>query len=1511
VSRSLRTLGFVVLALAIALALAVAALLFFTRTEVGLERVRRVVVHQLERRVQGDLRIERITSERGFLGGATIHRLEIADTLGRPFVRADSLRLSYGLRDLVAGRISFSRVSIDGAEVYLERLPGDTLWNFQRIFADTTPGEAGGAGPLILFEQARITNSRLVVRYPWAPDEPIEEPDDTARLILREAPGGLVRELRFEDVNADLPQVLWESPLEEGRMFRVRSLSTRGYIWEDPFDLRDLRGVVTMRDSVIAFDIDRFQLPATRGSGLGRIITGEETRYDIEIDGDEVALADLRWLYPPLPEEGGGNLKFRIQTVPQGTLWLARDARIRTPTTEMAGNFGIVTGDTLYLTEIALRASPLDLELLERVLPIEIPVEGVLVGTVEVEGPISSLTTRGDLRLVARGGETSPGAAVRWHGTVDLSPPYGVQNLVAEIRRLDLALLSEFRPSVGIGGHVDGRIEATGRFDRDLRFAASLRHRVGDGAVSSLEGQGRLTRIDGRRALDATIEARPLALDGVAAAFPALARLTGEASGPIHVRGALDDLAVDADLATSAGRLRLDGGIVVGDGAPRYRGGGRLENFRLAQVLSGLDVAETILDASFGLEGEGVGLDSVRAELRIDIDSAHAGEFAVHNGAIRVDLRDGLARVDSFTVLTNAGRLDARGTLGLGATRSGTLRIRVDADSLGALRTLVFPDAPAQPLEDTLRYRLGGSGSIEAEFRGSLAELEVEGRAGGKGLVYDGVELRSLGLEFSAAGLGTEGELRYAVRASGERLDIYGRHLDSATVVAEYGPDGGRLTATAGAAEPEFSEYRLASDFHRTAGGLTFDLREVHARTGAEVWALGAPASIEVGRRGIVVHELLLARSDGVGRVRADGRLPWADPSAEPSEGPGVHTFKAAAPDAVEGIDAGDAAFRLDVERLPVFALRSQWNGQPTALASLTGSVEVTGRALDPRIVADLTLEEICFGDARLDRVEARVDYAGRRLDTRIRAEHGGREVLSGGGRIPVDLRLAPIRERRLDEPLDLRLNAGGITAAVITALVDGFRDVQGSIEGSIALRGTSLAPTLGGQLVLRDGAATWDPAGVRYHGVTGTFRVLRDQVVAVDATARTADGNATVSGTIDFRTLDDPEFDLLLVARNFQAANRRDVAVTGTGEVRLRGRFTAPRVTEGRFRVDRGTLYLDEVWRQYQIVTLDDPLFFDVVDTTLVSGPPPRVRTSPFLRNLSVDNVEIEVGRDTWLRGRNLNVEVAGRLNVELDRRAGDFRLTGTLNALRGTYELYVAEALPARRLTVREGTVEFDGTPGINPAFDIVATYRVRTTRGDALNVEAIVTGTLQNPRVALRSDEEPPISESDLLSYLVFGRPTYELGRSEQGQIDSYLAGLGAGLVAPTYLGWGALVLQSVASNFGVDYVSITPAEGADAGDPRLGLSAFDPVGILESSQVEFGKYLFADAVYVAVVRRLYDRGMDFGGRAEWRFAPTWTGQIFWEDRLARNFTYGLDRSIDSKKIFGLFLFREWGF
>src|SRR5690606_14417737 len=110
--------------------------------------------------------------------------------------------------------------------------------------------------------------------------------------------------------------------------------------------------------------------------------------------------------------------------------------------------------------------------------------------------------------------------------------------------------------------------------------------------------------------------------------------------------------------------------------------------------------------------------------------------------------------------------------------------------------------------------------------------------------------------------------------------------------------------------------------------------------------------------------------------------------------------------------------------------------------------------------------------------------------------------------------------------------------------------------------------------------------------------------------------------------------------------------------------------------------------------------------------------------------------------------------------RTGEDLRVFGALQALRGTYLLEISAIV--REFDVIQGNVQFFGTGQLDPSLDILAGYPVRTStlgQGGDLTILVHLTGTLLSPRLQLTADTPVPLSEADLISYLMFGQPSFE--------------------------------------------------------------------------------------------------------------------------------------------------------
>jgi translocation and assembly module TamB len=290
----------------------------------------------------------------------------------------------------------------------------------------------------------------------------------------------------------------------------------------------------------------------------------------------------------------------------------------------------------------------------------------------------------------------------------------------------------------------------------------------------------------------------------------------------------------------------------------------------------------------------------------------------------------------------------------------------------------------------------------------------------------------------------------------------------------------------------------------------------------------------------------------------------------------------------------------------------------------------------------------------------------------------------------------------------------------------------------------------------------TLPPLGVRWGTVRGRLSLAGDSLALQDVLLTSGDGNLNATGVIRLENLARPVLDVHLRANRFDAINARSFLVlTTTGNVDVRGPFYGATLT-GSIVANDGELYFADLVTK-QIIDLSDPLNAGLVDTALVRerGLGDAFQTR-FLQELNVDDLNLEIGNDFWLRSNEANIKLGGRMIV--NKASKQYRFGGTLEAERGTYILRVGPV--SRDFTVERGEVRYFNTPDLNAELDIEARHVVRTVSNQEIPVIAKITGTLQAPRLALESTQRPPINETDLVSYLITGYPAGQARQFAQG-------------------------------------------------------------------------------------------------------------------------------------------------
>jgi translocation and assembly module TamB len=530
----------------------------------------------------------------------------------------------------------------------------------------------------------------------------------------------------------------------------------------------------------------------------------------------------------------------------------------------------------------------------------------------------------------------------------------------------------------------------------------------------------------------------------------------------------------------------------------------------------------------------------------------------------------------------------------------------------------------------------------------------------------------------------------------------------------------------------------------------------------------------------------------------------------------------------------------------------------------LATTLRIAGTARAPTIHGTASLGETRVGESRTPFIQAVIDYASQRLEGTLRLWRTGASVVDVRALLPVDLGLGRVARRLLPGPLQVRAHADSMDLTVLEAVTPSVRQVRGTMTADVTVEGTWAQPRLGGFVAVPGAAMSLPGLGIRLDTLRGRLDLAGDSLTLRDVYLTTGQGRLDAHGLVRLDSLTKPVLAVDMRADHFHAMNVRDfLDATVTGDVHLRGPVLHATMT-GHADADRGVFHFDDIVTK-RVIDLDDPTNFDVVDTAVV-----RARglgaafQNRFLDSLRIQDFQFGVGGDFWLRSNEANIQLSGRdLIVNKVRR--EYRIDGTLEALRGTYNLQVGPV--SREFTVDKGRVTYEGTPDLNASLDIEARHTVRAANNVEIPVVATITGTLQQPKLALSSGPGlgQPLPEVDLISYLVLGVPSSQAQGAQFNAVQNVAAYFSTALSNE----FERALISDV--GFPIDMLEIRPALASGA--PGGGVTQ-----VYAGWQI--GQKVFFTVNTGFCSQAAFDLRNSIGAGLELRFSRHWRSQLSFE-------------------------------
>lgn len=361
--------------------------------------------------------------------------------------------------------------------------------------------------------------------------------------------------------------------------------------------------------------------------------------------------------------------------------------------------------------------------------------------------------------------------------------------------------------------------------------------------------------------------------------------------------------------------------------------------------------------------------------------------------------------------------------------------------------------------------------------------------------------------------------------------------------------------------------------------------------------------------------------------------------------------------------------------------------------------------------------------------------------------------------------------------PLTIHTIANIPNLHVFSPLISPTLKLSGQLNAEILREGTLAQGNLTGRVQGRGVVIQDTIAGIHLADGTIDARLTNDYLTLGQCTFTGGGGTLHAHGKM---SMHDQNTDIDIRADHFTLFSRPDRRIVLSGNAAMFMKNQALTL-QGKVVIDEGKI---------QMATDVPKLSNDVV--IMNRAVPQVVKPHYFmLTNLSLD---VDLGKNTTYKGHGLEAHLGGELHVTTQNNQSLYT-AGVVRIDKGRYKAY------GQDLTIERGFISFQG-PLDNPGLDIVAMRK-------GLNVEVGIqlVGTAFDPRLVLISD--PPASDNEKLSWLIFGKGTDALNPQDGATVLMALSSLLTG--GDTGVG----ISQKIADTVGLDEIGIKGASSSSNG------------------------------------------------------------------------------------------------
>lgn len=356
----------------------------------------------------------------------------------------------------------------------------------------------------------------------------------------------------------------------------------------------------------------------------------------------------------------------------------------------------------------------------------------------------------------------------------------------------------------------------------------------------------------------------------------------------------------------------------------------------------------------------------------------------------------------------------------------------------------------------------------------------------------------------------------------------------------------------------------------------------------------------------------------------------------------------------------------------------------------------------------------------------------------------------------------------------ELTARESGLLSYVLPGMVE---KTDGEINIFCDLAGTPSDPSFSGRLALTEASGTIPALGVRLEQIELQVALDNDEIDIEKLLLVSGDGNLQGEGRFRLEGWE--------LAEQRWNVRGNAMPLLRLPELEL---FATPDL-EGEGTADTLEVRGDVLVPRMRLSSINAPGQMPVgasSDVVVVEKAKAAERVSPFRLDA---RIRLELGKEVVVDTAGIDARLSGDVTLDIDN-LEQVSANGQIKVEQGTYSGY------GLRLPIQRGLVFFAGGPIQRPTLDVLAYKTI-----DEVKAGVKITGTPRQPVVELYS--EPAMPDTDILSYLVLGRPLDEEG----GQTDALM------LAAAALLSQGesAALQDTLQRRLGLDVIQVNSGEG----------------------------------------------------------------------------------------------------